>query len=112
MNEVQQLQIQVQELSSKLAALSLSNENKDREIKELKNRLSKLENDRVEDKVLNKEIMMRLDSMNLDMKEIKEFIKEQKEQPGKDRKEFIKQVVGTIVSLSIGALFGWLSSKK
>ena len=59
MNEVQQLQIQVQELSSKLAALSLSNENKDREIKELKNRLSKLENDRVEDKILNKEIMMR-----------------------------------------------------
>ena len=50
--------------------------------------------------------------MNLDMKEIKEFIKEQKEQLGKDRKEFIKQVVGTIVSLSLGALFGWLSSKK
>ena len=102
--------VQFQEFLKQLGALFNTKESK--EIEELKTRLEKLENERVDNLVLNKEIMMKLDSLTVNMQSINDYIKSQKEQPEKDRKDFIKQVIGTVISLSVGALFGYITNKK
>lgn len=102
----------LQELSQNVAALLLSDKSKAENIKKLENRIEKLENSNTQGLIMNERIMLKLDSLTSDMSSVKSFIEEQKERPEKDRREFIKQVIGTIVSLGLGALFGWLSSKK
>ena len=119
MDEIKQLQMQVQELSQNVATLLLSNQSKDETIKrleilidKLEKRIEKLESRDTQNLILFEKISNKIDGLSLDMNVVKEFIDEQRNQPRKDLRDFVKQVIGVITSLGIGALFAYLGLKK
>lgn len=102
----------LQEVIQSIAELKSEIKSKDAIIEKLEVRVEKLESSNVQVLLSNERILMKMDSLDNKMSAINEYIEQQKNQPIKDKHDFIKSSIQTIVNIAIGGMIGYLTSRK
>lgn len=107
-----QLENSLKELTEKIIILDANDKTKDREIKELKNKIEVLTTTQNNLALTNQKILSEVEYLRNDFKDVKLYIEEIKTQPKKDKDNFTKALIGSIVVVVVGFIAYSIGLKK